>query len=101
MADPDQPVVVSIVSLWELAIKRSVGKLGLDVQLDALMDSLEVFGFGLIPVLPAHTLALAKLPLHHRDPFDRTLIAQAKCEKLHLLSADPLMRAYDGNLIGL
>ncbi|MBS1938230.1 MAG: type II toxin-antitoxin system VapC family toxin [Bacteroidetes bacterium] len=100
LADPEQPVVVSIVSLWELAIKRSVGKLGLDIELDALVSSLEAFGFELLPVFPVHTLALAKLPLHHRDPFDRTLIAQAQCEKLHLVTADPIMQDYKVNLIG-
>lgn len=49
LADPDQPVVVSIVSIWELAIKKSVGKLGLDIQLAALIDSLDAFGFELLP----------------------------------------------------
>lgn len=101
LADPDQPVVVSIVSIWELAIKKSVGKLGLDIQLAALIDSLDAFGFELLPVHPAHTLVLAMLPLHHRDPFDRTLIAQARHEGLHLLTADPQMRAYDVGIIML
>jgi PIN domain nuclease of toxin-antitoxin system len=101
LADPDQPVVVSIVSIWELAIKKSVGKLGLDLQLEVLVGSLEEFGFELLPVHPAHALLLAQLPFHHRDPFDRTLIAQAKHEGLHLLTADPQMRTYDVDIIML
>jgi len=101
LADPDQPVVVSIVCIWEIAIKKSIGKLGLDIQLDVLIGSLEAFGFELLPVHPAHTLALADLPLHHRDPFDRTLVAQAKQEGLHLLTADPRLRAYDVDIIEL
>lgn len=101
LADPDQPVAVSIVSLWEIAIKKSVGKLALDIRLEDLIGSLDAFGFELLPVQPAHTLALATLPLHHRDPFDRTLIAQAIHEKLPLLTVDPQLQAYDVRTIAL
>ncbi|MCO6483287.1 MAG: type II toxin-antitoxin system VapC family toxin [Flavobacteriales bacterium] len=101
LADPEQPVVVSIVSIWELAIKQSVGKLSLDVQLEDLVRSLGVFGFELLPVLPAHILVLAALPLHHRDPFDRTLVAQAIHENLHLVTADPHLQEYDVQAIRL
>lgn len=99
LANPDQPIVVSIASFRELAIKKSVGKLHLDVELDDLVDSLEAYGFELLPLLPAHTLALAKLPLHHRDPFDRTIIAQAISEGLDLMTADPAFAAYEIKLI--
>lgn len=101
LADPEQPVVVSIVSIWELAIKQSVGKLSLEVQLEDLVRSLGVFGFELLPVLPAHILVLAALPLHHRDPFDRTLVAQAIHENLHLVTADPHLQEYDVQAIRL
>lgn len=99
LADPDQPIVVSIVSIWEIAIKKSVGKLGMDIELEALINSLDVFGFELLPVHPSHTLSLAKLPLIHRDPFDRTIIAQAISEGLELLTADPAFEAYKVKLI--
>lgn len=101
LADPDQPVVVSIVSRWELAVKKSVGKLSLDIQLEDLIRSLGLFGFELLPVLPAHILVLAGLPLQHRDPFDRTLVAQAIHEELYLLTADPLLQEYDVRTIKL
>jgi PIN domain nuclease of toxin-antitoxin system len=99
LADPDQPVMVSIVSIWEIAIKKSVGKLGMDIELEALINSLDVLGFELLPLHPAHTLLLATLPLFHRDPFDRTLIAQAISGGLQLLTADPAFEAYKVQLI--
>jgi PIN domain nuclease of toxin-antitoxin system len=99
LADPDQPVMVSIVSIWEIAIKKSVGKLGMDIELEALINSLDVFGFELLPLHPAHTLLLATLPLFHRDPFDRMLIAQAISEGFQLLTADPAFEAYKVQLI--
>ena len=71
-------VYVSIVSIWEIAIKRSLGKLDLDGTLEEFAQSLvDTLGFKILPVEIAHLSILETLPFHHRDPFDRLLIAQA------------------------
>lgn len=87
------PVVyVSAASLWEMVIKIQLKKLSADpAELAAkIADS----GFQELPVSVAHTLALERLPLHHRDPFDRILLAQAHVERLRLLTADSGLKPY-------
>lgn len=86
--------LVSAVSLWEIAIKRSLGRL------DA--DTTEVFeevrlsdGFAWLPVKPQHVLPVMQLPNHHKDPFDRLLVCQAMYERATLVSRDPALRLYD------
>ena len=74
----DHEVYVSVVSLWEIAIKRALGKLRFGGELTDFARGLETgFGFRLLPLEPGHLDRLGKLPPHHRDPFDRLLIAQA------------------------
>jgi PIN domain nuclease of toxin-antitoxin system len=80
---------VSAVSLWEIAILMSLGRIGRDQRLLAVPD-----GFDLLPVLPDHCRALVALPRRHRDPFDRMLIAQARTEHLALLTRDKAIIAY-------
>jgi len=63
------------------------------------LDDIVTANFAIRDILPGHFMELATLPLHHRDPFDRMLIAQAKYEGMHLLSADPHFAAYDVPLI--
>src|SRR5579862_4623438 len=76
--DPANTICVSIVSIWEIAIKRTLGKLKLDGALEDFARTLVAdHGFQLVPVEEAHLSRVEKLPLHHRDPFDRLLIAQA------------------------
>lgn len=87
------PVVyVSAASLWEMVIKIQLKKLSADpAELAAkIADS----GFQELPVSVPHTLALERLPLHHRDPFDRILLAQAHVEHLRLLTADSGLKPY-------
>ena len=90
--DDADAVFVSAVSLWEIAIKVRVGKLKADVS--ELMSSLEAANLIELPVLARHTPLVSILPLHHADPFDRLLIAQAITEPLHLLTADPQLKQY-------
>src|SRR2546428_540781 len=72
---------VSAASLWEVAIKSALGKLKLPAPYaDIFPRQLETNGFGLLPITPAHCATLSTLPFHHRDPFDRMLLAQAKAE---------------------
>ncbi len=89
----NQPVL-SIVSPWEISIKVSVGKLELDTPISALVGEALSLGFELLPITPEHLDILSSLPFHHRDPFDRTLVAQCIHEKLPLLSKDATLDAY-------
>ena len=96
VSDPDNEIFVSAVTLWELAIKKSTGKLffgGSFTQLVSGHDFLE------LPVLGIHTDFIARLPLHHRDPFDRMLVAQAQAERLTLITADQRLAAYDVSIL--
>lgn len=79
----------SIASLWEIAIKVSIGKLTLTAPFDAIFpDQLANNGIDVLGITPAHASAVATLPFHHRDPFDRLLIAQAPIEQMELVSID-------------
>jgi PIN domain nuclease of toxin-antitoxin system len=84
-------VYVSAASAWELAIKAAVGKLR---SPDDLEQEIQRSGFLPLPVTFAHAAAAAKLPLLHRDPFDRMLVAQASVESLTLVTADLRLKAY-------
>lgn len=85
-------VYVSAASLWEVVIKIQVKKLSADP--DELATKIGESGFQELPVSVAHTLALERLPLHHRDPFDRILLAQVYSEHLRLLTADVGLQRY-------
>lgn len=86
---------VSIVSVWETAIKVSLGKMPLSAPFDVLFPhQLQINGFDLLPVKVRHTSLVTSLPFHHRDPFDRLLIAQAIDEKLTLVSIDDVFDDY-------
>lgn len=86
LEDPRAPLIVSAVSLWEIAIKRAVGKLRVPDDYPAILDAQ---GFETLPVTAAHAHAVLDLPLEqHRDPFDRLLVSQAKVEALPIISAD-------------
>ena len=92
---PDGRLFLSIVSVWELAIKTSLGKLRLDMSLATFVASAErELGTGLLPVSTGHCATVQSLPFHHRDPFDRLLVAQALTEGLAIISADPAFDAY-------
>ena len=92
ITDPVNSVDVSVASLWELAIKQSIGKLTVDGD---LREHLTLQSFSELPVLGEHALAVRDLPPHHRDPFDRLIIAQAMCEGLTIVTADRAFAAYD------
>lgn len=86
---------VSIASIWETAIKVSIGKMSLSASFDFLFPrQLEINGFALLPVKIEHTSIVTSLPFHHRDPFDRILIAQAMGEKMALVSVDKIFDDY-------
>ena len=83
---------VSAASLWEIAIKASLGKLSVDS--DVLEEQLELAGLQPLSISWQHTVQVRKLPMHHRDPFDRMLVAQAMSEPLRLLTHDARLRVY-------
>lgn len=89
------PTHVSAASLWEVAIKLALGKLKLPAPFGEIFPrQLELNGFGLLPIAPAHCAALLTLPFHHRDPFDRLLLAQAKAESMILVTDDGQLGSY-------
>jgi len=93
--DATNEVWVSPASYWEIAIKVHTGKWQLTLPYLVFMDTvLNVYGFRVLPILPDHTARLIGLPDHHRDPFDRLLIAQAIAEGLSLVSADAIFDQY-------
>lgn len=97
IGDPAHDVLVSVISLWELTIKKRTRKLDLD--LDQIIEGASGEGFFHLDILAAHLRALAGLPTHHRDPFDHLLMAQAVAEDATLLSADRQLSAYPVRLI--
>jgi PIN domain nuclease of toxin-antitoxin system len=95
LGEAGHTIHLSVVSLWEIVLKFKLGKLRLPEPMDSfLMEQIERNRFELLPVEAAHVFETLKLPVHHRDPFDRLLIAQARAETLTLLSADAQLRAY-------
>lgn len=88
--------LVSAVTAYELGLKTAIGKLVTPADLDERLDD---FGVTRLAITWAHTHAASRLPLHHRDPWDRILIAQARLEGLTLVSADEAMTRYDVALV--
>jgi PIN domain nuclease of toxin-antitoxin system len=95
ISDPDNIVQVSPASYWEMAIKISLGKYALPEPFATFMEhQLAINDFGVLPIEPKHAAVLTELPFHHRDPFDRMLVAQALGEQIPLVSADSALDAY-------
>lgn len=87
-------VYVSAASIWEIAIKARLGKIDADAA--SFADAIDSSGFSELPVSAQHAAAVARLPLHHSDPFDRLLLAQAFFEPLRFVTADGMLAAYGG-----
>lgn len=86
---------LSVASLWEIAIKVSIGKLSLSAPFNTLIpEQLSLNGFELLKLEVPHAATLINLPFHHRDPFDRLLIAQAMVEQMQIVSIDSVFDAY-------
>jgi PIN domain nuclease of toxin-antitoxin system len=83
--------------VWELAIKVSLGKFRGD--LDELLEALSTEGFSELPVLARHAVEVSALPLHHRDPFDRLLVAQSRVEALRLYTDDAALARYGEHVV--
>ena len=92
----DAEVLISIASLWEIAIKSALGKLAAPQDFP---EKVEQLGFEWLPVRAEHAWRVRDLPHHHRDPFDRLLIAQALVEGMPILTADPSFALYDAKVV--
>jgi PIN domain nuclease of toxin-antitoxin system len=92
IAAPANDVLVSAATVWELEIKRTLGKLRAP---DDLVATIEAVGFGCLPILGEDAVRAGRLPLHHRDPFDRMILAQALWLDATIVSRDRAFRAYD------
>ncbi|HEX9997707.1 MAG TPA: type II toxin-antitoxin system VapC family toxin [Abditibacterium sp.] len=98
LEDSNNQLVISAATLWEMQIKLAIGKLPLRLPLaEMVREQQEQNGFQILPITLPHVLALENLPFHHKDPFDRLLIAQAQAENLPILSADPVFGRYNIN----
>ena len=98
LANPTLQVAFSPSSIWEVAIKTSLGRPDFQVDAKRLHRGLLAAGYRDIGITSAHTAAVADLPPVHKDPFDRLLVAQAKLEGLTLITSDPLVARYPGDI---
>ena len=96
IADSRNEVFVSAATNWEVSIKKAIGKLEVPDNLDVIIEEK---GFYKLPVSNFHGDQAGKLPLHHRDPFDRMLIAQAQSEGLELITKDEVFPLYSVRII--
>lgn len=103
MMSPESRLRVSVATIWELSIKYSLGRLGLPLPpVEFFPAEMARVGYDLLPIAPRHIYRMSALPLHHRDPFDRLLEAQARVEDIPILSHDeklPLYEALGGRIV--
>ncbi len=98
ISDPNSVVFVSVVSVWEIAIKRALGKL--DFSVAEISNFLEEDGFTPLAIELDHAVRAGALPMHHSDPFDRMLVAQAQHEGLTIITSDKLICRYQVAILG-
>ena len=92
---PESDIYISMASIWEMAIKLSIGKLQLNGGIVNFVDTINDNGFRLLDIAPEHAIEVVKLPLIHRDPFDRMLIAQAAIEDMVIMTVDTNITKYE------
>ena len=94
--DPHNEPIFSVASLWEIAIKRSLGRKDFEVDARLLRRGLLDNGYSELPIMSHHVVAIDSLPPIHKDPYDRLLVAQATTEGITLLTVDPIVGRYPG-----
>ena len=97
--NPNNTSFISMASLWEIAIKMSLGKLKLKIPYKKFVELVEDNGFKILSITFEHTLNVSKLEFHHRDPFDRLLISQGIVEDIPIITADSTFDKYKINRI--
>lgn len=102
LEDPEQPIFFSAVSAWEIAVKWSKGRLDLPSKPSEVVQHIvSTANFTQLGIGIRDACFVAELPFHHKDPFDRLLIAQARTNGLRLMTADPILERYDVDVIAL
>ncbi|MFH1636339.1 MAG: type II toxin-antitoxin system VapC family toxin [Chloroflexota bacterium] len=100
LRNPENELILSVVSVWEMQIKVRIGKLDLPVSVKELVTIQRTLNhIRSLPILERHIWELGDLPMHHKDPFDRLLIAQAVAEKWRLVTSDPVFAQYPVQLL--
>ncbi|MFN4254225.1 MAG: type II toxin-antitoxin system VapC family toxin [Saprospiraceae bacterium] len=99
IADPANRIFVSIASFWEIAIKVSIGKLNLTIPLASIIERTIEEDITILPIDLPHVLKILDLEQHHRDPFDRIIIALAICEGFDVVSRDEVFKDYPVNIL--
>lgn len=98
--EPNNQKFVSIAGVWEIAIKVSIGKMNFAAPFDPFIENqMKINGFKLHRIEFGHTAIVSNLTFHHKDPFDRIIIAQAMFRKMPIISADAVFDAYPVNLL--
>jgi PIN domain nuclease of toxin-antitoxin system len=98
--DPSNTLILSVASVWEIQIKTQLGKLELNRSLATIVKEHRAKNLlELLPIELTHVLALEQLPFHHKDPFDRIIVAQAISEQLTVLSVDDMLRRYSVTIV--
>jgi len=102
LRDPDNPIYLSIASAWEIAIKWSKGRLDLPKRpFEFVQETVEAGGISQLMINMRDACAVGDLPFHHKDPFDRLIVAQARNHGLKLMTADSTLERYDVDVIAL
>lgn len=94
-------VWISAATVWEIAIKHSLGRGDMPVSSQDALRYFRESGYRFLPVEPEHAVAVEDLPVHHADPFDRILVAQALVEPMRLITHDPMVARYNDTIIGI
>ena len=92
-------IFVSAVSIWEIAIKKSIGKLTFPFELKDIQKEIEKLNIKILNIKSEHLIKVAELPFHHKDPFDRLIISQAIIEKFPIISGDRNFKKYKCEII--
>ena len=95
LADTSIPLCISVASVWEVAIKTSIGKLDFVGGSSTFLEKLQQFGVVLLPIEASYVKHVESLPLYHRDPFDRIIVATALVEGMTVVTADENIHKYD------
>lgn len=102
ITNEDNELWFSVASIWEIGIKDALGKLPLPEPIDRYIPSrMALLGIRSLDIRATHAMRAAALPLHHRDPFDRMLVAQAQVDDMKIVSADAMLKQYDVTVIFL
>ena len=99
LLNPKATLWVSVASLWEIAIKHSLGRGDMPVSSAQALQHFQASGYRLLPIEVEHTVAVGQLPPLHADPFDRLLVAQAHTEPMHLLTPNAQLAGYGGTVL--